>query len=135
MLITQFLKVSVSFGLIYQCDSCPKFRSIHTFLLQQPRWWAKECPQLIFPYNITENSPTLLAHNSVFICPNNFLFGIKTSCMILYRLYQNYGKIDHNLCDYYQLPGDHLSEMVTREGWSNIILSGNKVHEKFPIFI
>ena len=74
--------------------------------------------------------------------------------MTLYRLYQNYGKIDHNLCDYYQLtvvlfiswtqhilwrqliPGDHLSEMVTGEGGgSNIILSGNEVHEKFPIFI
>ena len=86
----------------------------------------KNVHQLIFPCNITENSPTLLAHNSIFICP-------KTSFMILYRLYQNYRKIDHNLCDYYQwtdvlfvswtqhilwrqlIPGDYLSKIVSGE--------------------
>ena len=104
MLITQFLKASASFGLIYQCDSCPKFRKyLYILIAAATMVGKKNAHQLIFPYNITENSPTLLAHNSVFICSNNFLFGIKTSCMILYRLYQNYGKIDHNLCDYYQL--------------------------------
>ena len=36
--------------------------NFYPFILRQPCWWAKECPQLIFPYNITENSPTSLAH-------------------------------------------------------------------------
>ena len=104
MLITQFLKVSASFGLIYQYDSCPKFRKYpYIFIAAAMMVGEKDAQQLIFLYNITENSPILLTHNFVFICPNNFLFGIKTSCMTLYRLYQKYGKIDHNLCDYHQL--------------------------------
>ena len=65
--------------------------------------------------------------------------------MILYRLYQNYGKIDHNLCDYHQLtdqldPTHFMKASDTwgsplrdgdRGGGSNIILSGNELHENF----
>ena len=47
---------------------------------------ANNAHQHIFPYNIIENSQTSLAHNSVFIVPNNFKF-----CT------QNLGRIDHNL--------------------------------------
>ena len=39
--------------------------------------------QPIFSYNITENSLTSLAHNSVFIDPNNFKFCNKTYYIIL----------------------------------------------------
>ena len=74
--------------------------------------------------------------------------------MILYRLYQNYGKIDHNLCDYYlltdgivyQLDSTHFMEVIDtwgsplRDGdWggvgSNIILSGNEVHKISNFYI
>ena len=66
--------------------------NLHTSILRQPFWWAKECPRPIFSYNIIENSPTSLAYNSVFIGPNNY---IKWS----YKSYQNLGLIDHNLHD------------------------------------
>ena len=36
----------------------------------------------IFPYNIKEDSPTSLAHNSVNNGSNDFQFGIETCCMI-----------------------------------------------------
>ena len=39
--------------------------------------------QPILPYNIIENPPTSLAHNSVFIGPNNFKFGTETRFMVL----------------------------------------------------
>ena len=32
MLINQLLKVSASFGLIYQCDSCPKFLGKYPYI-------------------------------------------------------------------------------------------------------
>ena len=54
-----------------------------TFILRQPYWSAKECPQPIFLYNATENSPTFLAHNSVFIDPDNFKFGTETRYVFL----------------------------------------------------
>ena len=43
-------------------------------------------------YNIIENSPTFLAHNSVFTCPNNFKFDIEIGCMVL-RSYENLSKL------------------------------------------
>ena len=43
---------------------------------------AKDCHRGIFPYNIIENFPTSLAHNSAFIDPNNFKFGTNTDCMV-----------------------------------------------------
>ena len=57
--------------------------NLHTSIMRQPCWWAKECPPAHFPYNIIENSPTSLTHNSVVIGPNNFKFGTETSCMVL----------------------------------------------------
>ena len=39
----------------------------YTFILRQPCWWAKECSKPIFPYNMIENYPAFLAHNSIFI--------------------------------------------------------------------
>ena len=37
----------------------------------------------IFPCDIIENSPTSLAHNSVFVGPNNLKFGTETPCLVL----------------------------------------------------
>ena len=39
--------------------------------------------QPIFPYNIIENSPTSLAHNSVLIGLNKSKFGTETRCVVL----------------------------------------------------
>ena len=45
----------------------------------------KRMPASLFPlYNIKENFPTSLAHNSVFVGTNNFKFGTKTHCLVLY---------------------------------------------------
>ena len=57
--------------------------NLHTSSLQQPGWWAKECPPAHFPYNIIENSPASLAYNSALVGQNNVKFGIKSRCMIL----------------------------------------------------
>ena len=43
----------------------------------------KRAYQPIFPSYITENFPTSLACNSVFIGPNKFKFGTETPCMVL----------------------------------------------------
>ena len=43
----------------------------------------KNAFQPIFPYNIIEKSPTSLAHNSVFIGPNDFKFGTETRCGLI----------------------------------------------------
>ena len=147
MLINAAVKSLCKFPIdipVWQLSTVSKKVSIH-FYCSSHDGGQKNARQLIFPCNITENSPTLLADNSVFICP-------KTSCMILYRLYRNYGKIDHNLCDYYQLTdvlfisctqhilwrqlisGDHLSEMVSGEGVQHYFKRKWSVHEKFPVF-
>ena len=36
-----------------------------------------------FPYNVIENSPTSLAHKTVFVDLNNFKFGTETHHMVL----------------------------------------------------
>ena len=47
----------------------------------------KNAHQLIFPYNIIENSPTSLAHNSAFIVPNiSFKLGTETPCLVLWAI-------------------------------------------------
>ena len=38
----------------------------------------KNAHKPIFPYSITENSSTLMAHDSVFNNPNDFKFGTET---------------------------------------------------------
>ena len=38
---------------------------------------------VLSPYNIIENSPTSLAHTSVFVNPNNFRFGTETRMIFL----------------------------------------------------
>ena len=43
----------------------------------------KNAHQPIFPYKVIENSLTSLAHNSVFIDPNDFKFGTQTRFMVL----------------------------------------------------
>ena len=50
--------------------------------------------QPIFLYNVTENSPTSLAHNSVLIGPNNFRSVTETCCMVL----QAISKFGANWC-------------------------------------
>ena len=55
--------------------------------------------QPIFPYDIIENSPTSLAHNSVFKGPDNFKFGTETHCMVLQAI-SNFVQIDHTLHNY-----------------------------------
>ena len=80
-------------------------KHLHTFILRQPCWWAKEFPQAHFPYSIIENSPTSLVYNSVSVGPNNFKFGIKTYCMVKFDIktccmcnpYQNLEEIEYNL--------------------------------------
>ena len=57
--------------------------NLHTFVIWQPCWWAKNAHQPIFPYNIIENSETSLTHNSVSISPNDLKFGGKTHCVVL----------------------------------------------------
>ena len=39
--------------------------------------------QPIFPYNMIENSPNFLAHNSISIDANNFKFGTETCVVVL----------------------------------------------------
>ena len=146
MLITQLLKVSASFRLIYQCDSSPNFRKYPYIFIAAATMVGKRMPISSFSHvTLQKILQRFWVHNSVFICP-------KTSYMILYRLYQNYGKIDHNLCDYYQLtdvlfiswtqhilwrqliPGDYLSEMVSGEEVQHYFKRKWSVREKFPIF-
>ena len=59
------------------------FEDLHTFILQQPCWWARERPQPIFPYTIIENSPTSFACNSVLVGRNDFKFDTETSLTVL----------------------------------------------------
>ena len=54
------------------------FENLHTFILRQPCWWARERPQSIFSYNIIENS-------------------VQRHILWSYMPYQNLGQIDHNL--------------------------------------
>ena len=68
----------------------------YTFILQQPCWWKKNVRQPIFPYNIIENAPTSLAHNSSFNGQNTFKFGTETNIWS-YRSYQSLEEIEHNL--------------------------------------
>ena len=50
MLINQFLKVSASFGLIYQCGTCPKFRKyLYIFIAAAMMVGKKKCPPAHFP--------------------------------------------------------------------------------------
>ena len=42
----------------------------------------KNAHQPIFPYNIIENSPISLAHNTVFFGPNSVKFGTETSYVV-----------------------------------------------------
>ena len=49
---------------------------------------GKRCTPVNF-----QNPQTFLAHNSAFICPNDFKFGTETLCIIV-KIIQ---KIDHNL--------------------------------------
>ena len=77
--------------------------SFSAFILGQPCCQAKECPpdQPIFAYNIKtikENSPTSLAHSSVFDDPNDFKFAAETCYVLLQgKTRQNLEEIDHNL--------------------------------------
>ena len=57
--------------------------NLHTFILRQPCWQAKECLPAHFPILHKKNFLTSLARNSVFIGPNKFKFGTKTRCMVL----------------------------------------------------
>ena len=59
------------------------FENLHTFILRQPCWWARERPQPVFQYNIIENFPTSFARNSVFVGSNDFKFGTETRSMVL----------------------------------------------------
>ena len=43
----------------------------------------KNVHQHIFPYDIIEYSPTSLAHNSVFVGPNNFKLRTETQYVVL----------------------------------------------------
>ena len=67
--------------------------NLHTFLL-----WQQGCS-----YNIIEDSATSLAHNSVFIGPNNSEFGTDAYMHVVWsgRPYQNLGQIDHNLHNHF----------------------------------
>ena len=60
-----------------------RFENLHTFILQQPCWRARERPQPIFPYNRRKNSPTSFARNSVFVGSNDFKFGTETRFIVL----------------------------------------------------
>ena len=57
--------------------SCSKFRKSPYVYIAAAMLIGKRVPtmQPICPYNIIENPPTFLAHNSVFIGPNKFKFG------------------------------------------------------------
>ena len=59
---------------------------LHTFILWQPRWWAKGSHQLFFRHHIIENFTNILAHKSVFVGPNDLEFGTETSDFVLQTL-------------------------------------------------
>ena len=61
------------------------------------------CGSKVGSYNILENSPTSLVHNSVFIGPNYIEFGTDAYMHVVWsgRLYQNLGQIDHNLHNHF----------------------------------
>ena len=73
-----------------------KLDNLHTFILRQPWWLAKNAHQPIFPYYIIESSAIPLAHNSIFICPNTFKFGTETRYIAL-KTTQELEEVDHNL--------------------------------------
>ena len=85
-----------SFKVILKRGRLATTMTLHTFILRQPCWWARERLQPILPYNIMENSPTSFARNSVLIGANDFKFGTE-KFLWSYRPYQNLGQIDHNL--------------------------------------
>ena len=59
------------------------FENLHTFLLQQPCWYAREHRPAHFSYHsITENSPTFSARNTVFVGPIDFKFDKETCFMV-----------------------------------------------------
>ena len=67
-------KFEVDISINARVMAVQSLEDLYIFILRQPCWWAKECPPIDFPYNIIENKPTLLAHNSTFNAPNDFKF-------------------------------------------------------------
>ena len=62
---------------------------LYTFILRQ------NAHQPSFPYDVIENYPSSLAHNSVFDGPNDFKFGTETSYMVQ-KAIPKFGKVDHH---------------------------------------
>ena len=76
----------------YRSCSCSKFRkSPYIYILA-----AMFAHHPISLYNIIQNSPTSLAHNSLLVSLNNFEFGTR-HVVWSYRPCQNLGQIDRNL--------------------------------------
>ena len=70
--------------------------NLHTFILRQTCWWAKEYPPAHFPYNMIENSPNSSAYNSVFV-GTSYLNLVKRHVVWSYGPYRNLDQTDHNL--------------------------------------
>ena len=52
---------------LYSCSHVGRQKNVH---------------QPVFPYNVIENPPTFLAHNSAIDGPNDFKFGTETCYMV-----------------------------------------------------
>ena len=82
-ILKDLCKVQVNTLINAKVTAVQSFKTLHTFILWQPCWWAREHPQHIFTYNITENSPNSFAWNSVIVGPNDFKFGTETHFMVI----------------------------------------------------
>ena len=76
-----FCKFQVDISINARFTAVQSLENLHTFILWQPCWRAKECSAAHFPHKITKNV-TLLAHRSIFVGSNDFKFG-KGTCHII----------------------------------------------------
>ena len=70
-ILNDLCKFQVDTTINAKVTAVQSFKNLHTFMLRQPCWWARE------------NSPTSFACNSVFVGPNGFKCGTETCCMVL----------------------------------------------------
>ena len=81
LILKGLCKIQVDIPIYARVTSVQSLENLQTFLYVAAVIMVGKkvnAHQPIFPYNIIENSPTSLAHNSVFIGPNNFKIGTQT---------------------------------------------------------
>ena len=148
MLITQLLKVSASFGLIYQCDSCRKFRKYPYIFIAAATMVGKRMPVSSFSHVTLQNILQLYWPITLFSFVQRQVvwsyigyIRIMGKLMIICVTIINW-----QMCCFLHVVGPNtfyegnLYLGITSQRWwagrrSHIILKRKwSVHEKFPIF-